>query len=348
MIDADVAVGVPLVGEVNARLKAGLELKGKVQHPNVSEDINTNVESVHECFACVDGQCNAMLRLDTGVDVTLIKDQIKPAKLKWTIINSSIPVIKPFDRFYISFREGEDIDFRLGKCPNRRWRTEITVRVKETKDLVRYVHVDAAYPDGRTDSGISGEHGKLTLYLPNGDNLLSAKEDELHLYGSAHALIENKPTEVELLLSSGNLHIIFADHEQDPVIDTYDTNSWYELQEKLINMYPEAQWHQGFELEELIADEKVSQGNIVVDITYDAPHTGYGQWNDDYLEEGIQTWAQDTKYSDTDYKYDTDAIRGGSRERYHMPSMLAEHLFPFVEAMIEQWDLDQIMVVWNE
>jgi len=430
-LNVDVDLGVPMLAELSTKVSAGTEWKGTLKKPSWT---GTGEESIHDCEACVDGQAQAFLRTDIAIDVDKLLGKGKElGRLSWTPFNMPITLPSPYDKFYVSFMDQQDPEFGFGKCPHHRWRTDVKVLREGNRKPVPEEVVKVIWADGNEELEVTDEHGELTIYLPKGDNLLSAEEEEFHLRGKAHAVIEDEPIEVELLLGGGDLHIIFAEQEQDPQIDEYDTNSWYELQSKLIDLYPEAQWYYRFTPEELCANGNVEPGDIVLDVTYDAPHTDNGRWDDDYLEdgdnsniwgegggwiytggyrickdqdsgeiipkmtfglsvsydparkaylrspqissepyivrafqdvsgfyndeylligygpreEGRETWNEEEKHIQTDYTYDTEVIYRIPWERTHLPSLVEEYLPQFVGAMMDNWDLDQIMVSWN-
>ncbi|MBQ8813504.1 MAG: hypothetical protein IJZ85_03270 [Lachnospiraceae bacterium] len=330
VVSAYMSIGIPKIAALYAQSYGGPQISAKLENTDWTDESDDDFR--HECERCADGDLDFLLKLDVGIslDFAGMADELKAEKdkdnaankkpttgisdsdeekeslpssyvdstswsvgdLSWNLVNVPLAFPEPYDNFYVSFRGRDGIEFDWGKCPYILYRTDVSV-INEDRFSVPNAFVTVKTPDGESEEREADEDGELRLYLPKGDTLLKGSSPGKK--GEAHAKIEDEPIEVELILkNTGDLFVLYPNQESDSIIDSRDTNSWSDVYIELLALLPEATFLYESNVDELCATKEVAAGNIVLVVTFDAPHTSYGEWTDDDLSDGNQSniWGE--------------------------------------------------------
>ncbi|MBQ9958885.1 MAG: hypothetical protein IJP01_00885, partial [Oscillospiraceae bacterium] len=233
-VDFRTTLSVCMVMNVFGGAFIGLELKGK--YDPMEQEATERPESVHDCEVCIDGSLAVLLRVYVGANVGL------PGQ---PIYVSEFTLAEPrFDAggFYISFgKEGlGKPEWGLGECPHRRWRTDVFVFTEEGS-AAESGKLTAQYADGRSEEAEIAS-GSATVYLPAGDNKLTAKADGQR--GTAHAVVGEAPVETTIRLAEQRqVFLVWSNLDEGSMSlgTVHQPLGWFpDLVELFLQKYPDA------------------------------------------------------------------------------------------------------------
>ena len=187
---ADLGLGTWGVAKIYGEAFAGVEFKGSYDPFEVD---HTADEAIHDCDVCVDGSVDFLAKGAVGAKIGM--KGLKQASASWTFAE----LRWDFKDFYISLgRQGiNEPEFGWDKCPYKRFRTDITVLNEGEK--VKNAKVKAESADGRTFETTSDENGCAELFLPVGDNVVTASSRGAK--GTANVPIKDSPVSVTINLT---------------------------------------------------------------------------------------------------------------------------------------------------
>lgn len=269
----EAGIGIPFVVDAYVEARAGAQAVGKLSVLEAGSE--TNADEIHDCRKCIDGDVNLVLRLNSGIQATLLRTIAnKKLELNWLL---SEEVIKIGD-FYASYRDGEGVrpELGTGECPHRRYRVDISV-LKPKGRRAGYAEVKAVFPDQRTAERVMDAGGEGVIYLPSGDNLLTASLKGLR--GQMHVAVNDRPASATIQLKEvKQVYIIYGlEHRNNDNTVYYDDISAYpELESIFRETFPDAvfvnggdeagrclNWADASAVEELCGNE-LSPGDIVI------------------------------------------------------------------------------------
>lgn len=228
-LDFNTTLNVTMVAKITGGAVGGLELKGS--YDPLEGSIVENEDFVHDCKVCIDGAVYPFARVYVGINLGVEGHYLYEAvatimELRWEALNG----------FYISFgRDGlGKPEFGEGECPHKRYRTNITV-LDMAGNYAGGAAIDASYADGRTDSVIADNHGEAVMYLPSGDNLLTANGEGQT--GKAHAVISEEPVDVIIQMKEKRNIFVLFDYDSNFSENEYQLNY---IREIVQENYPEA------------------------------------------------------------------------------------------------------------
>ena len=180
-----IALGVVDVG-VGAEFEIKLTIKlFEIEATNEEED----PDIIHTCIRCVDGNMKMVFTIFAQAEFGLTEE----TKLLLARLDFSLPEIEIGD-FYISFKEspyGPVFDkFDWCKCPNKKYKVNVTVLDKEDKPIQNAVITEATKEavksDGTTapapvEDFTTDETGKATAYFPVDEHSVRGKHEEFVL-----------------------------------------------------------------------------------------------------------------------------------------------------------------------
>lgn len=227
--------GVNYIANIYAAAFGGCDVLGSYD-PLRQLHKEENKDYIHDCSICIDGDINAVARLTAGAELffgggDLCKPEVKLAEAEWKVGD-----------FYISLKMGdqERLDYGMGECPYIRHRVNLSV-LMPSGEAATHARVTARYPDGRTDNTMADESGGAVLFLPAGDNTVSAS---LTGYtNDMHVAVEDSPVSATLRLEEGDSTVyIVYDLTDYTTTDSLPLSSfdYQELASVLWNMFPEA------------------------------------------------------------------------------------------------------------
>lgn len=245
-IGIECGIGIPHVAEAYVEARAGAQAVGALDLLETGSE--TNADEIHDCRKCIDGDVNLVYRLNSGLKATLFKE-IANKKLEWNWYEGE-NAIKIGD-FYASYRDdsGVQVELGAGECPHRRYRVDIAVQMP-SGDRAGFARVKAVYPDQRTAETTMDAGGEGVLYLPSGDNVLSASLTGYR--GEMHAAVEDRPASAAIRLeeAENQVYIIYdlsynnlyteGTTNDDNVIYYDDISAYPELESVLREMFPDA------------------------------------------------------------------------------------------------------------
>lgn len=293
-----VKAGVPLVVNVFMDGAIGASLSGKLDI--MSSEGDGEKAEIHDCYKCIDGDISVFVKGNIGIDFEII-EVVADKGLVFRFATGDVSI--KIGDFYASYRDDSEINIECGKgeCPYKRYK--VTVHVwKEDGGPASNAFVTATYPDGRAGGGVHADNkGIAIIYLPSGDNLL---EGELSgLTGTAHVIVNDKPTETSLQLTETAPILILINH--------YNGVTWPELEEGLKELYPAARieyYEEPVFCSDILQlpdyknlqDYGAVKGDIVLDISMAVPqslsyHWEYGELYD-YLHGNVYSEFHATFY----------------------------------------------------
>lgn len=301
-------IGVPFLAEAFLDVGAGAQAEGKLDL--LSAGSEEHPDEIHDCRKCIDGDASLVLQLRAGVDATLLEHAVgKKVGLSWDLAELK----QKIGDFYASYRDGQTDgpECGTGECPHRSYRVEVSV-VKPSGVKADFAQVTARYPDLRTYTMTTDAGGKGELYLPSGDNQLTATHSGLR--GSTRVIVEDRPTQATIKLDETEKKMYICYSVSSELKGEYTLQESFacpELETALKSMFPQAEWinrrdpvgggtsHLGFlELSEMY---EWVPGDIVlfVDVSKSAEirvGQAYG-----WVEE--RKWPTDTVHEPCDYVY---------------------------------------------
>ena len=160
----------------------------------------------------------------------------------------------------------EGIEFGWGNCPHFLYRVDVSV-MNMDDGYLQDANVFAQFADGREKETKTGEDGKVKIYLPPGDNLLTATKDGEK--GNAHAVIGEEPIEVIIRLEEvRELFIIYEDQYAAYNEYIYPTEQEPDILQAYVERYPwailvkESEW----DWDEAIEKGIVGRGDIIFEL----------------------------------------------------------------------------------
>lgn len=218
-------LGVPEVFGGYVQPTVGYKLNGKMTFPG-DDIVEPDAECIHGCDKCIEGKLTGYLNASFGIESKPFAEKLG---LEFDASISTPDLEFATKDFYCAFPQDTDFEFDWGKCPYKRWRTEVTVENQDgTK--VSGATVEATFADGRTDEGTTDSNGKVVLYLPNGKSVVQCTYEQRE--EEEEVTIDEAPETVELLLEDG-------------VRVFYDMINLYEYQDMaetmILSAYPNAE-----------------------------------------------------------------------------------------------------------
>ncbi len=273
-------IEIPFVAGAYVEARAGAQAVGTLDLLEAGSE--TNADQIHDCRKCIDGDVNLVFQLNSGLQATLLQT-IANKKLEWNWFEGE-NAMKIGD-FYASYRDesGAQVELGAGECPYLRYRVDISVRMP-SGDRAGFARVKAVYPDQRTEEVTMDAGGEGVLYLPSGNNVLSASLTGYR--GKLQAAVEDRPASAAIRLEEveSQVYIVYGleyTNSYGPGI-TYTDNSVYyddisaypELNSVFLELFPDAvfvnggkeAWNYAFNvpaLEELCGNE-LNPGDIVI------------------------------------------------------------------------------------
>lgn len=157
-LELDAGLTFLKVIEVTAAGSASLKLTGETDTTvsyNTSDGEITS-DLIHECYLCIDGEVDAVAKISATCTTVIKELGSKSAEYSYKLTD-----------FYLSLLSSSgSVDFGLGSCPNKQYRTTVTVADSATGDAVSgaAVYLDDAYLDA------TGDDGTVTTYCANGEH----------------------------------------------------------------------------------------------------------------------------------------------------------------------------------
>lgn len=238
-LDLKFFVGLKNVAEIYASPVVGMEFTGKPDKTAGKTEEGPDIDSVHDCDVCIDGDLESFASLNVGGKLCLTNGN----KTIYPRIDGSIIRLSWFNRdFYISKIDNK-LEWGFTECPNIRYRCTVEVGDKDRYKLSGAA-VTAKYEDGRTESKTTGKDGYALVYLPYGAHVVTASKSGDQ--NSKVVTMGREPISVQISLNE-NKKIYFLYDIDKMNIDEMDALGDYipgtiddfpELKQLMLDNYP--------------------------------------------------------------------------------------------------------------
>ena len=301
-------IGVVFLAEAYLEIGAGAQAEGQLHVFSAGSE--EHADEIHDCRKCVDGDAYLLLRLRAGIDFTLLQKEVgKDLSVSWDLAE----IKQKIGDFYASYRSGEEIlpECGAGECPHRSYRVDVTV-VKPSGVKADFAQVTVKYPDLRTYTITTDAGGKVELYLPVGDNWLTAEYSGLR--GTMQVLITNRPAQAAIKLNESEPNVIicytvYCESEKNSLLDSFD---YPELKTALDSIFPDAEWINRYNpdradisrwtYEELAKNYQWMPGDIIIEIEVDK--TRQVRVGESYEWRHGTKWSNGLVFEPCEYVYD--------------------------------------------
>ncbi len=193
-VEVETGLGIPLIGKVYGACFVGGRITAE---ETVIEDTPSEEGTIHDCVYCLDGKSSIVVNIKGGAETATLENVYLNKlcddwKFVWEPIDFDVKEI-PLDDFYVSYGldKKAPFEFGWGECPHKRYKVTIDVK-SDAGDSFQNAEVNVTYPDGRVETAISDENGKVEFYLPDGENVVVA--DVVGQVGEGSVLVEGAPT----------------------------------------------------------------------------------------------------------------------------------------------------------
>lgn len=224
--------GVGMLGVANVLMSSFLGVEIKATEEDVyGEDTGSRPDFIHDCDICLDIEAGGVLEFDLLGRLGFMGSPLE--------IRGSLATIKaePF-HFYLSLKRGDDTTPEFGKytCPHKRFRTDITVL--NEGDKVKNAKIEANSSDSRSFEAVTDENGFVEMYLPVGDNAVTASAQGAK--GTANVPIVDSLVSVTINLTDDRQ--IFITWRYLNADGTWmNQNAFPYITDTLLRLYPEAE-----------------------------------------------------------------------------------------------------------
>lgn len=228
-------LGVPEVFGGYVQPTVGYKLNGKMTFPG-DDIVEPDAECIHGCDKCIEGKLTGYLNASFGIESKPFAEKLG---LEFDAIISTPDLEFATKDFYCAFPKNTDFEFDWGKCPYKRWRTEVTVE-KQDGTKVSGATVEATFADGRTDEGSTDGNGTVVLYLPNGKSVVQCTYEQMEK--EEDVTVDDAPEMVEFLLADE----IPIYYERSIYMDD---DVWKSIEPMILSAYPNAIDYEYFDFE---------------------------------------------------------------------------------------------------
>ena len=228
-------LGVPEVFGGYVQPTVGYKLNGKMTFPG-DDIVEPDAECIHGCDKCIEGKLTGYLNASFGIESKPFAEKLG---LEFDASISTPDLEFATKDFYCAFPKNTDFEFDWGKCPYKRWRTEVTVENQDgTK--VSGATVEATFADGCTDEGTTDGNGMVVLYLPNGKSVVQCTYEQMEK--EEDVTVDDAPETVEFLIKDE----IPIYYERSILTDD---DVWKSIEPMILSVYPNAIDYEYFDSE---------------------------------------------------------------------------------------------------
>ena len=285
-LDFKLFIGIKNVGEIYASPVVGVEFIGKPDKTAGKKEEAMNIDSVHDCDLCIDGDAEAFFEMRLGAHFCL-KKSVNGAKGVYPrVVGTLLRFVWNKGDFYIS-RIDDEFDWGFEECPHIRYRCVVEVADKDRFKLAD-VDVVATYEDGRTEKKTTTKDGYALVYLPYGAHVVSASKGSDS--NSKVVTMGKEPVSVLILLNESKKVYFLYDIDkmgigQPGVSGTID--DFPELKQLILDKYPGVTFHN---MSDGSKPEQYKVGDVIIKYRNEASH--WGNYENGVLTEGVMNYTQ--------------------------------------------------------